>query len=89
MSSYKVTKILNRDGSVSEERINAIKAICPSMTGTIMYPEYVKEGYCFCFSWDNSTKMTRTSTIQKVETYDDGQVIEITTRNRIYTLEAL
>ena len=85
---YKIVSVTDKNGNVDHRRIAAIKDICESMTGEILYPEMVRPGNCLCVLWSNdSGKMMRTSTIESVEV--NAQRIKVTTRNTIYELEMI
>lgn len=65
-----------------------MKSVHPSMSGEILYPELTKVGTHFCLLWDDDTdKMLRTSTIEKYE--NNGDNVEVITRNSIYVLEKI
>lgn len=85
---YKIISVTDKNGEVDQERIDAIKDICDSMTGEIPYPDYVSPGNCFCLLWDNdSGRMMRTSSIESVESNDKR--MKVITRNTIYILEVV
>lgn len=83
---YKITSIKDRNGNEKIDFYNEMKEIHPNMSGNILYPEYIRIGCHFCLIWDDDTeKMLRTSTIE--EYADNGDIITVTTRNSVYTLE--
>lgn len=85
---YKVVSVTDKNGKIDQERINAIKDICESMIGEIVYPEHVIPGNRFCLLWSNdSGRMMRTSSIESVESND--KMMKVVTRNTIYYLEVV
>lgn len=85
---YKIVSVTDKNGNVDHERISAIKDICESMAGEILYPDMVRPGNCLCVLWDNhSGRMMRTSVIESVKSNDKR--IKVTTRNTIYELEEI
>lgn len=83
---YKITSIKDRNGIDKIDFYNEMKEIHSNMSGNILYPEYTKVGGHFCLVWDDDTeKMLRTSTIEDL--VDNGNIIIVTTRNSVYTLE--
>ena len=89
---YKIINITDKKGHIKQCFFNELIQIHPNMTGNIIYPiqQYLinnKSAY-LCFAWnDDSNKVLRTSLIDKYEDY--GNIIKITTRNSIYTLERI
>ena len=85
---YRIVLVTDKNGEVNQERIDAIKDICESMAGEIVYPEHVIPGNCLCLLWNNDTgRMMRTSSIESVESNDKR--MKVVTRNTIYYLEAV
>lgn len=85
---YKIVSITDREGNSKDDFFNEMQSVHPSMSGEILYPEYTKVGGHFCLVWDDDTdKMLRTSTIEKYE--NDGDKVEVVTRNSIYVLERI
>ena len=84
---YKVVSVTDKNGKVDQSRIDAIKDICESMTGELLYPELVKPGSCLFLLWNNdSGKMMRTSEIESIESKVGW--MKVITKNTIYELEA-
>ena len=85
---YKITNITDRAGNVKEEFMAELKAAHPEMSGVLLYP-ISKESVDMmplCLLWtDRSDKMLRTSTIAGYN--EAGDIITVTTRNSVYTLE--
>lgn len=85
---YRIVAVTNKNGKSDQDRIDAIKDICESMIGEIVYPEYVIPGNCLCLLWNNDTgRMMRTSSIESVESNDKR--MKVVTRNTIYYLEVV
>lgn len=85
---YKIVSITDREGNSKTDFFNEMKSVHPSMSGEILYPELTKVGTHFCLLWDDDTdKMLRTSTIEKYE--NNGDNVEVITRNSIYVLEKI
>ena len=85
---YKIISITDREGNDKIDFFNEMKSVHPSMSGEILYPKLTKVGGHFCFMWDDDTnKMLRTSTIEKYQ--NDGDIVEVITRNSIYVLERI
>ena len=85
---YKIIKNKDRKGNDKTDFYNEIKSLHPGMSGEILYPQYNKVGNCFCLLWDDDkNKMLRTSSIE--EYTDDGDKVEVVTRNSIYVLERI
>ena len=85
---YKISNVTDRAGNVREEFMAELKAVHPDMSGVLLYPISKKsvEMIPLCFVWaDQSDKMLRTSTIMGYR--EVGNIITVTTRNSIYTLE--
>lgn len=85
---YKIVSITDKEGNSKDDFFNEIQSVHPSMSGEILYPELVKVGTHFCLVWNDDTeKMLRTSTIENYE--NDGDKVEVVTRNSIYVLEKI
>lgn len=85
---YRIVSIADREGNDKIDFFNEMKSVHPSMSGEILYPELIKAGTHFCLLWDDDTdKMLRTSTIEKYQ--NDGDKVEVVTRNSIYVLERI
>ena len=85
---YRIVNITDREGNDKTDFFNEVKSIHPNMSGEILYPELTKVGTCFCLLWDDDTdKMLRTSTIENYQ--NDGDKVEVVTRNSIYVLERI
>lgn len=85
---YRIISITDREGNDKTDFFNEMKSVHSSMSGEILYPELTKVGTCFCLLWDDDTdKMLRTSTIEKYQ--NDGDKVEVVTRNSIYVLERI
>ena len=85
---YRIVSITDKEGNDKTDFFNEVKSIHPNMSGEILYPELTKAGGHFCLVWDDDTdKMLRTSTIEKYE--NDGDKVEVVTRNSIYVLEKI
>ena len=85
---YRIISITDREGNDKTDFFNEMKSIHPNMSGEILYTELTKVGTCFCLLWDDDTeKMLRTSTIEKYQ--NDGDKVEVVTRNSIYVLEKI
>ncbi len=85
---YKVTNVTDRNGNIKHDAIAEIKELSPDMTGTILYPEFMKPDNRFCFLWSgDSGRMMRTSLIEVVD--ENGDVLHITTKNTEYWLEKM
>lgn len=85
---YRIVSVTDKHGEADQDRIDAIKNICESMIGEVLYPEYVIPGNCFCLLWNNnSRRMMRTSPIESVES-NNGKM-KIITQNAIYELKIL
>lgn len=84
---YKIVSVKDRDGNDKVEFYAETKSKHPSMSGEILYPEMTCRpgGYLYLAWNDDSGKMLRTSTIEKYQ--DNGDKIEVITRNSIYILE--
>lgn len=83
---YRIISIKDKNGIEKVDFYNEMRLVHPSMSGEILYPEYIRVGNHFCLVWnDDIGKMLRTSTIEKV--FHDEDVYVIETRNSIYTLE--
>lgn len=83
---YKIISIKDKNGVEKTDFYNELQAIHPNMSGEILCPEWIRVGGHFCLIWDDDTgKMLRTSTIEKY--IDSGDIIEVVTRNSIYTLK--
>ena len=87
---YKITNVTDRNGNVKEEFIEEMKEYHPSLSGEILHHKDLRSGMIpvLCLRWnDASGKMLRTSTVEDYEEMED--IITITTRNSIYTLERI
>lgn len=83
---YKITSIKDKSGIEKVDFYNEMQSVHPSMGGEILYPELTRVGSNFCLLWDDdSDRMLRTSTIE--EYINNGDSIEVVTRNSVYTLE--
>lgn len=83
---YKIVSITDKQGNDKTDFYNELKSVHLNMSGKILYPEYTKIGGCLCFVWnDNTEKMLRTSTIERLFSDEDRYIVE--TRNSIYTLK--
>ena len=88
MIIYKIVSITDREGNSKTDFFNEMKSVHPNMSGEILYPKLTNEGGFFCLVWDDDTnKMLRTSTIEKYQ--NDGDKVEVVTRNSIYVLERI
>lgn len=85
---YKIVSITDREGNNKTDFFNEMQSIHLNMSGEILYPELTKVGGHFCLVWDDDTdKMLRTSAIKKYQ--NDGDNVEVVTRNSIYVLEKI
>ena len=86
---YKIVNVTDRAGNIKEEFMAELQEVHPSMSGVLLYPISKKsiERIPLCLIWtDQSDKMLRTSTIMGYE--ESNNIITVTTRNSVYTLEA-
>lgn len=83
---YRIVSITDKAGNSKDDFYNEMKTVHPTMSGEILYPDFVRIGGHFCLVWNDDTeKMLRTSTIERL--YSDEKKYVVETRNSIYTLE--
>lgn len=83
---YRITKVTDKEGNIKTSSIEQIKAICPEMTGEILYKEFMQLGNRFCFLWSgDSGRIMRTSPIEAIS--KTGNMLHVSTLNTEYWLE--
>lgn len=86
--TYRITKILDKNGNSKDDFFAGMKACHPNMSGEILYPELIRVGGCFRFLWnDTSGKVLTTSIIEEYE--NDYGKVKVVTRNSVYYLEEI
>ena len=87
---YKIINVTDLSGKVKEEFMAELRAAHPDMSGVLLYPisKMSIDRIPLCLVWtDRSDKMMRTSTITGYN--EAGNIVTVTTRNSIYTLEVI
>lgn len=85
---YKIINVTDRAGNVKKEFMEKLQETHPEMSGVLLYPisEESVEMMSLFFLWtDQSDKILRTTTIMGYE--ESNNIITVTTRNSVYTLE--